>query len=366
MGKLEVKLKNLDDELALKELAIKIGSKKITTPSTATFKRGPPEGINEVYKEFTFEKLNEAREQLNVANNLESNIRRRCNDNGLNIVIPAYDHILEPDQNCISEIADLCYPYTDVMVIPSMSKYFKKNVTNKNPEDSANLIERVLDFNTKYIDYVNIRNHKPIIGSLSISYPRAYLDKIIDFYIANGIDSFVVDMEGRGTLTNKASIEHILKKLHTEDIFESCMIYGINIAKSRYSKDNDTKLAQDFISSFCGFDVIGMYHLRSPPFDKMYGKNKPLKHRTYDLFSNETYGYYKVSEERFKEEYPKYSDSDINILKKGMIIYDQNEEFDNVKMLLNENNNIVEYIKPKSCVEDKHIKNMAHIRKEIR
>ena len=56
--KLNVKLDKIDEELMYKRTILKIGDKQITTPIKAGFKKSPVSGINEIFKQFSLEKIN--------------------------------------------------------------------------------------------------------------------------------------------------------------------------------------------------------------------------------------------------------------------------------------------------------------------
>jgi hypothetical protein len=143
MTKLNVKLKDLDEELLIKKTEIKIGSHKITTPTKSSFKKLSEGSITEIYKNYNSEMLENCYNNADKLNSVEASVRRDTRDNTVNFMIPYYNDIKIPSENQLHMMSDLQYSYSDVSITPCWSHLIYKY----EDKDSSEIMPQIIDIN---------------------------------------------------------------------------------------------------------------------------------------------------------------------------------------------------------------------------
>lgn len=292
---MDIKLENIDSELMIKSFRIRANKKEIKTPEKASYSTNSISGINEIYKKFSINSPRTASlEKILKSENYETKINSRIKSevrNNLNLFIVDYCDDNIPNQKHLEALSDTQYVYSDVVVTPIFSSFFRNDELL-----GDNLIDTFIELTNKYIEVVETLNNKDIMGVIPIRAPRNYYDKIFDNYYDKDITSFIIDFDGKSSDTNLPKIRKLFRLLKDHDLLESSILYGLNVSEGKFMKDATEIPARDFISLGFGFDIIGLNHV-PPRMPTASWKEITAKRRTYRLFNKNNYGYAKVSED---------------------------------------------------------------------
>ena len=156
-------------------------------------------------------------------------------------------------------------------------------------------------------------NSKPIMGYVP-PIPQLLVEKLIDLYIDEGINSFYFDLDGTLITSHLLQIDAIKRKLQERGYEENHFIHYIN-AKYGSTAINNTSIvpAQDIIGFIRGMDSFGGIHVgarRPPAYFEWLKKNKKIDENVIRIFDKEGYGYHKIlskKKEEINKIYPKDS-----------------------------------------------------------
>ncbi len=200
--KIKVKIDNLDSELMYKRMNISIAGKNIITPLKVSNKAVLVSDINEIYKEFSIEKLDRMVNDEHIERQANLDIKNELSD-GINIFIPNYTSLEIPNANHVEALSDLQYQHSPAVVTPIWSKIVR---SLKGDE----LLQTFVDLTARYIDVAETLNDKTIIGIIPSRMPRQFLKDIIKEYYDKNITSYIIDFDGR-TIDSNPSWRHNLE-----------------------------------------------------------------------------------------------------------------------------------------------------------
>ncbi|MBU4246503.1 MAG: hypothetical protein KKE71_05650, partial [Nanoarchaeota archaeon] len=253
--KLNVKLEKVDDELMFKRTSICLGSKSIMTPIKASYCENPISDINEIYKKFSLEKLNNCLSDEQHERRTNSEIKREMT-NGLNMCIVDYSSSTIPERKHIEMLADIQYEHSDIVVTPIFS-----NLLRKKDLVGESLTKTFIELTNQYIEIVETLNHKSIVGVIPSKMPRELLRPIVENYCDKNITSFVLDFDGR-SIDNTTWIRHLTRLMNDFDLTEKSFLYSVNANEGKFMKNAVEIPAKDFINSGFGIDILGLNHLQ--------------------------------------------------------------------------------------------------------
>jgi len=353
--KLKVKVKNIDEEIMVKNLDLKMGSNTITsTPIKAgNYALNPASPINEMYMELKRDKLDKCLKDESEERALNNRAKKQLS-NHVNFLFVNYTDEKIPESSHMEMLSDLQYSFSDVVITPMFSKLISKL-------DEDKLLNTFIKLTNEYIQIIEKLNHKSIIGLIPAKIPRQFLGSIVENYYNQDITSFVIDFGGKSADANYTWMRGLFRLLNQYDLIEESFIYSINANEGKFTKNANEIPAKDFISVGFGMDILGLNHVRpNMPSETWKKIKKDRKENTYRLFNKQTYGYVKKKESDLKL----IGINSRNDLKKNNIIQQYDETL-HLQRILNEDNTLKMHIERKSQINDKMLNNMVKLKKEI-
>ncbi len=354
--KLKVKVKNMDEEIMVKNLDLKIGSNTIaSTPIKAgNYSLNPASPINEMYMELKRDKLDKCLKDESEERALNNRAKKQMLPNHANFLFVNYADEKIPEFQHIEMLSDLQYSFSDVVITPIFSKLISKL-------DGDNLLNTFIELTNEYIQIIEKLNHKSIIGVIPAKMPRQFLGSIVENYYNQNITSFVIDFGGKSADANHTWMRGLFRLFKQYDLIEESFIYSINAREGKFTKNANEIPAKDFISVGFGMDILGLNHVRQiiPPEAGQKIK-KERRENTYRLFNKQTYGYVKKKESDLKL----IGINNRNDLKKNNISQQYDETL-HLQRILNEDNTLKMHMERKSQIDDKMINKMVKLKKEI-
>lgn len=347
------KLNELDDELIYKRVKIKISSSKsVITPIKATNYLNPLSEINEIYRQFSLDRLKEIMKDKEKDDRINSSIRNETKDS-INFFFVNYIGKEIPNDNQIDALVETQYPYSDMLIPPLFSK-----IVNNLKE--YKLLSNFLDLTNKSLESISSLNHKPILGVIPAVMPRQFLKPILKNYENQDITSFAIDFNGRSIDTNMSWATALMRLMADYDLTEESFIYGINHNSGRFIKQSNEILAKDFISMGLGVDIQGCNHI-SPGGSPEYWNNlkNQRKESLYRIFDTEDYSYTK----KWESELHGHISGNVQNEIKRQNLASQYHESKILCEKLNDNHTLEPYISSKNQVTPEIINNMKILRK---
>jgi hypothetical protein len=115
--KLESQIKKIDSELLFKSSILKHAGKEVSTPIKASYKSNPISNVNEIYKEYSLERI----EQCNVDDTEERKANREVGSlqtADVNFFIVNYTSPTIPSADHIEFLSDIQYTHSEVVITP--------------------------------------------------------------------------------------------------------------------------------------------------------------------------------------------------------------------------------------------------------
>ncbi len=339
--KLDVKLEGIDDELLYKRVSLKLGKKKVITP-TRTNPSTVVNSINEVYNSFKTTTIDNCLNDNKREARKNNEVKRKLTS-GLNFYIISYTSPEIPNDKQIEFLADIQYGHSDVVITPTWSQIVRDS------KDSQKLLAEYRKLTNTFLDVVETLNNKSIIGMISAKLPRIILKPVIDNYVKRNITSFVLDFDGRSIDSGMSWIRNLMRIVKQDTGFEESFLYSLNPSRGRFTKTAKQILAKDFINTAFGMDVVGLYHI---PL-RVHLPKMDIPPR---IFIKESYGYERIPSKQLTQR-------GITNTKE----YNRNEQYNEKLTLqtkLKEESTIVDYIQSKSQVDEKIITKIKKVKSE--
>jgi len=346
--KLSVKTKEVDEELLMRVLDIKVGGKKASTPSKSVNAYVETGEINEIHKGITLEKINEINEDNRMERYFNGDISRQKKDDSLNFVFLRYNDHRIPDERSMETIVDLQYPHTDALIVPSIPAIVKEYT-------AESLLNTMLTFIDSYVEAVEKMNSKSIVGIIPSKIPRQFIPNLIQYYHSKDITSFVIDSDGTSLYSHPSWLNSFKREIKKLSIEEEGFIYNLNPNPGKFMKKKEAVLAKDIIMIPFGIDVVGNNHvpprLSSDVWDKILTERNKGPRRFYP----EEYSYRRAE------------DVNANMIQiKNENITMQYEETIKIREIVKEEKSVKPYIESKPQVkEEKVIHRIESSKREI-
>lgn len=346
------KIDELDSNLNYKKLNIRISSSKsLTTPLKATNYLNPLSNVNEIYRQFTKDNLNEIYINKKKDDQKSSSIKGELSD-GLNFFFVNYTSLELPDDNQLDNLINTQYPFSDVTILP----FFSKIVSEFKEED---LLNNFISLTDRSLDIISTLNNKPIIGVIPAVMPRQFLKPIVKNYVDNDITSFVIDFNGRSIDSNMPWGTSLIRLMASYGLTEESFLYGINCNTGRFIKQSNEILAKDFVNMGLGIDILGINHIgphmSSEEWRNLKSQREESLHRVFDP---DNYSYIKMGDSELKHQ---IKGNIKNEIKKQNLELQYKESLV-LQKKLRENDSLESYIESKSQVTPELIDKMKIIR----
>jgi hypothetical protein len=361
MTKLNVKLEEVDENYLYRKNVIKLGDITVETPINSTDTKSVHSKINEIFKNINFENLEHA---IKID---ETELGQKFRENKLvdsiNFPIVNYTDTVFPTDKHMEMLADLCWSGGDVIVTPSWSKI---STTYEGEE----LLEKIISLNSRFVERAHMKNNKSLIGIIPITFPRFYLEALIDSYYDEGITSFIIDCNGRRSIDTGAKKATWIRELiiQLDQRNENGFLYSINPLEGRFDKKRSLTPAKDYISHSYGIDILGLNHI-SPNLPPDVWKEISKGEKTYKIFDRETYGYQRLSDSNLRQfgEHCLQNNriGDDNLLRRACNIEEKNKENLVLKQELDENKSLKGYISSKPFADEKALEKTSEYRKIV-
>lgn len=262
--------------------------------------------------------------------------------------------MIEFERRRFDEFLDFVHAFSRLLFVPNVR--YSKHQKSAMEYDAKQFIDHV-DFSVQSFHELN---SKPIFVPLDIDLPQDISGRILLHYKDKGYTNIWVDAKGKD-LSSKASIAKLrtLSKNIKRTLPES-LIYVTNM-RNIPRDDEDALAPSDFLPVFMYADFIGAPFkgvMGFPPKVKSYAEKteKPKVKRDASLFDSSTYYYLLPDKIELKDE--NLDNARIRILnlkddfKSRYSSYHVNsillsEEIKHLKGIVNENQNIIPYIREK-------------------
>lgn len=301
MARARVKVESVDDDTLYTHKTVKVGSKRVETPTKAlqishTTRKDPisddARGINEIYFEVSPESLRKGRKQRKpyFKKHIGSSLRK-AKDGEINILFPQFKSTKEFSGDNLLYLADTVYSTSDFVTVPLMSNLLKAIRDQDSGGTGSKYFQRYKTNIEAFIDAVQQLNGKPIMGTIP-ALPWDFTNQLVNIYINKGVEAFCFDFNGRQITAETQladMVTPLMRQIATESMEEDVFLYALNVHKGRRIEEDITP-ARDFFSHGFGFDVLGDKHVSPDLPPHIYEKMKNEDPEMY-LFDREEYVY---------------------------------------------------------------------------
>jgi hypothetical protein len=281
--KIQLHVNDVDEELLMRVMEIRLADKSITTPIKSLNRTIPVAGLNEIFHRIDLEKLSLISSDTSVEMKFNTSARRERKDDMINLFFLSYREKKVPGKNAMSTLADLQYVNSDIAIMPLCPEIIKSH-------EGEDLIRNFILYIDEYIKIIETLNNKTIVGILPARLPRQYLPDVLEAYHSHNITSFVIDSDGSSLYSNPSWIKALQRGLHSLGILDDGFIYNMNSFEGRFSGKANVTLARDFVTLTFGMDILGANHkpsvIPAERRSKMDNMQKGAR-----LFDPQTYGY---------------------------------------------------------------------------
>lgn len=291
----DVKTLEVDSNSLYKTQKIKFSSSKSITTPTKTIPldkirvkdtlNPKSRRLNEIFKRFTENKIKTAYEDAEKFDELETWFNSQMNKVWGKTPTLCFIDFAEkrlPRDDEIEFMTDLTYCYSDISTIPTVS-YINKSKQIEY-DDFKNYLK-------KTIEIIEQLNNKPIMGIIPKLAPKNVPD-LIEFYQAEGINSYALDLAGSNPISSSLRIFKVLKKLNKMKVLEKTYLHGHNIGM-RVNKAAGVIPAKDILGFGTGLSSLGEKRTLFKPNRAFLEKVKLDPKNKFRLFNKEDYGYWK-------------------------------------------------------------------------
>jgi hypothetical protein len=291
------------DDTDLRSLSADIGSGKIATPvktintrdfyADTAFPRNLT-NLHETYLKFDEKSLNRMDEDKAYSMKKNKDVSRNRQKAhlcpGLCIVEfkTRAEGIRYPSAREIEILTNAAYSYSDITPIPSVPKMAR----SINRENFGDFIQ-YLSF---CIESIEVRNKKCILGYIP-SVAALFTQKIVDFYLDNGINAYYIDFDGTMVQSHLDSLNALKRRLAVRGYEENTFLSYINVSFGKAINDQQVLSARDLLAYGYGLDCLGGNHVgpkRNPEFYEWLKAQKSVARNTMRLLNIQDYGYYRV------------------------------------------------------------------------
>lgn len=241
--------KDVNFETRVMELTV--SGKSIITPAKTIDGTGRNGEINEIPLSVGKDDVEAAfYGQMNRLNTLSS----RLSSDAINIVIPEYTSVgfTTEKMDVLSKFESRIHVNSDIVVVPRW-----KGVLSCSTQES--LIDNLKLHSKQFIDESRILNGKLIMGNIPLSVPESVVEGLVQFYLKEGISSFVLDYGTCLPRGKEHAVRGIQKALLDAGCFETSILYSTNVRRTH--KVGEVFPADDLMTFCHGIDLIGNLHL---------------------------------------------------------------------------------------------------------
>ena len=376
-----IKTCEVADDTGLRSLEISIGRNKIMTPS----KSFGPEMVsskqpfshsglqfNEIYalfKEDTITTLSSDRKK-NTAKNKKM---QQKVDNGIDSPSITFIDYVGKQNGCptiphaseIEMLTNFAYTFSDITPIPAIPK-IASSLTLENADLFIQYIQNC-------IESIEVWNYKPIMGYLPIGSLQPILERLINLYLDNGINTFYLDYNLGGLAGSKTNVTALKRVLSNRGYNENHCFYVLNMKYGKVQKENSVLPARDFLGLGLGLDNIGNSH-RTRPVPPHVAKEMVPVSKKFRVLNRNEYGYYRVDIPNISNgiHYPPDSPISLNQIvstasqegKRRLVeqvnLHEQTAECLTLQQIISEEKgHTFHYFQSKSCLDAKDLKILA-------
>lgn len=271
-----------DPDFDTRVMEISVSGKKLITPLKTIDRRGTIGEMNEVAVRFGPEDVLKA--VTNPSNKLNKLVSS-TDGKAINVIIPEYTGFgfgSEHDE-LLSKMESRIHASTDIVVVPRWRGVFDM-------KNGGMLFDNLVDHTKKFIEESNKLNGKLLMGNIPVNIPESVVDKMIRFYMNQGVYSYVLDYGTCLPHNYEHIVRNIQKKLIDSGNFENNILYSMNARRTM--KSGNIYPADDFMNFCYGIDVIGNLHLGggSASPDKDYSEMKAKQFVPSDFTYSEVTG----------------------------------------------------------------------------
>lgn len=259
----KIKQIDKDDRFETRVMEISIFGKTIVTPSKTIDKTGTVGEINEFSLRFGKKDIISAYENTGAKLN---RLSEKLKPGAINILIPEYqDSDFDvAGINALSNMESCIHENTDIVVVPRWKGILSLN--------SGNMKDDLIRNSKEFIEETRKLNGKLIMGNLPINKPQSVIYELLDFYLNEGITSFVLDYGTCRPLNKNHIVRDVQKALIDAGEYENSILFSTNV---RRTHKKDGIYPADDLMTFChGIDIIGNLHIGGGSKDR--GRKEPV------------------------------------------------------------------------------------------
>ncbi|MBU0569470.1 hypothetical protein KKB40_01665 [Patescibacteria group bacterium] len=163
------------------------------------------------------------------------------------ITITEFDEERLPTTDEIGFLIETLYPHSHIVtipIIPSINKMKKSENFDSYKTYLNSCIKTIEDL-----------NHKPIMGTVP-KLPRNQLNELIEFYADQGINSFLLDLNGSSPMAFGTHSFRFLSALKRNKLLDNSFILAHNVG-IRVNKKEDNIPAKDILGFGLGYNALG-------------------------------------------------------------------------------------------------------------
>jgi len=375
-----------EDETLYTSKKVSVDGKSIITPIVAydvKLIRGnelvapATKGLNEIYQKMGTQKvpiktlMNNMKAEKDFDARLQTKYNKTDAAREINMCILESEALTYPLGTELDYVLDTTYLTSDIVPLPNFPL-----VTSR--IDSDSMFFEYTTFLANAISHLQkFKDKKPIMGVIP-KIAWEHTEKLVEFYIQNGLNAFYVDFAARNSITAKRDFLHVFRVLSSHDALDSSFLYAYNVDAGRLAKTADVVNAKDIVSFGFGFDAMGRKHTRVKAKPEVWRRINTLPNRI-RMFNRKDYGYYKILNiEKIKGIYPQDSclpmdkftksfSSNVSELRRCENLFNSEQlglEAYNLKHVI-KNDRPVDYLSRKTYVKKQYIKMMKNFKNAI-
>jgi len=393
----KVKTKDIADDSGLRTTRVKLANNYVTTPiksvDTSSFyadTKFPKQmtKLSEFFLSFNENTLKRFYndDEYNKRKNYDFNShKKKIYDDTTTITIVQYKKTRKdeapadyeaPSEKEIKSLVNAAYSFTDITAIPSVPRLARRIDVDD--------IDILMDYIDSTLKRINVHNKKKVMGYLPML-PPAFLERLVNYYLNNGINALYLDFDGTTLTSNLSKVDTIKRTLADRGYEENHFLYYVNMSYGKAINEIGVLSARDLLALSLGLDGFGGKHVaarRGKEFYEWIKKQKDTYKNKTRILNRTDYGYYRYSEDHLKsyfetegglpnpmEIYPEDPIVDLsNIIEKDSFtskkrlidienVHQRALECNNLGIITHEKpDETINYFDKKKCVKNKDIK----------
>lgn len=361
-GKIAAKVRKVDDELLYRQTEITYGEMTIKGPTRAIgYGLKQEKTVAEGYSEFDKGRIERVTSDNDFQSKVEGDMKKKYVDGALNLHFVSYTQPTSLSEKEITALTNLEYVCSEVAITPCWSGLLKDKVDDER-------VKTLNAWNLMAIEAIERKNNKSIMGVIPAKVHHTMIDSVIKTFVDQNVTHFAIDHMGRSLKNREAWLRELYIQLESYKLMDNSLLYSINAPAGRLGQKKEKVLADDFMSSAYGIDVLGFNHTRGrdpkpkPPISGLNNVPQPAE-LSYRQFDSDSYAYVKIAEGRVRAALNVPVSKLRDEIKRRNTVA-QLAEYNKLGGLLAEEPTTLKYVSTKEMVNDDVIASIKKVRTE--